>query len=259
MCLAVVALGVHPTYSVVVAANRDEFHARPARAAAWWDDDLLAGRDLAAGGTWLGVTRAGRWALLTNIRDPSRHDPAAPSRGMLVPSVLQSPQPVGVATISTVRHGQAHNGFNLLAGIGEDALWASNRLPSSTRLAGGVHGLSNASLDVPWPKVVHTRDAVRQWAQSGSRHLDPLWQALSDRRTAPDEALPSTGVSVEWERLLSAPFIVGDGYGTRCSTLFTVDREGAARFIERSFDAAGNLVGEVDQRFAVASRPQSAR
>jgi uncharacterized protein with NRDE domain len=251
MCLAVLALDAHPRYRVVVAANRDEYHARPTAAASWWPEGVLAGRDLAAGGTWLGVTRTGRYALLTNVRDPSRHDPSAPSRGSLVPQLLASDAPVLAALDAVRRAGARQNGFNLLAGDAESAGWTSNRAADVRTLSAGVYGLSNATLDSDWPKVRRTKAAVAQWIAAGEDAPEPLLEALGDRTLASDDALPRTGVALEWERLLSAPFIVDARYGTRSSTVLTVDRAGEVRFVERSFDARGEASGEVRERFAL--------
>jgi uncharacterized protein with NRDE domain len=251
VCLAVVALDSHHRYALVVAANRDEFHARPAAPAAWWDAGFLAGRDLAAGGAWLGVSRAGRFAFLTNVREPHRIDRTAPSRGALVPDVLGDGAPIEPALARARLNGARHNGFNLVAGDPGAAAWTSNRAEGVVRLAPGVHGLSNALLDAPWPKVLRTEAAVDAWLATAQDDPEPLFAALGDRAIAADAELPSTGVPLEWERLLSAPFIVSPGYGTRCSTVVTVDREGHARFVERTFDPSGNRSGEVEYRFDV--------
>jgi uncharacterized protein with NRDE domain len=254
MCLAVVAIRAHPRYPLVIAANRDEFHARPTQPAHWWDEGWLAGRDLAAGGTWLGVTRAGRWALLTNVREPARHDPAAPSRGALVTTVLAAPQDAGSAVATTIASATRHNGFNLLAGDGEVAHWGSNRATRPARLASGIHGLSNHLLDTPWPKVSATKSAMAAWcasADAGDRAIESLFATLGDRSTAPDAMLPPTGLLLPRERLVSAPFIVSEDYGTRSSTVMTLDADGNARFVERSFDPAGNAAGEVEIRFRI--------
>jgi len=254
MCLVVVALAAHPRYSLVIAANRDEHHARAALPAHWGDrppyDGMLAGRDLEAGGTWMGVRGDGRWALVTNVREGRGGNTAAPSRGELVPDMLNAPPASALAALG--RKAAAYNGFNLLVGDAESATWVSNRATGMQSLAQGIHGLSNARLDTPWPKLTRTRDAVRAWAGRGGDDLAPLFAALADRTRAADADLPSTGVPLEWERLLSAPFIVGDGYGTRCSTVLAVGRDGSARFVERSFDARGDATGEVAFDFAAA-------
>jgi len=255
MCLAVVAHRAHPSYTLVVAANRDEFHARPAAPAAWGRDGafagILAGRDLLAGGTWLGVRRDGRFALVTNVRDGKPQDPAARSRGEVVPRVLDA-SGVDAAFAALAADGARYNGFNLLAGGVRGAAWMSNRSAATRRIAEGTHGLSNALLDAPWPKIVRTEAALRAWATRGDADHEPILAALADRERAPDDALPSTGVPLEWERLLSSPFIVSERYGTRCSTVFTVDREGRARFHERSFAPDGSTTGDVIETWTLA-------
>ncbi len=256
MCLAVLALAVHPDFPVVIAANRDEFHARPAEPATWGAappfSGILAGRDLEAGGTWLGVRRDGRWALLTNVREGGRNDPAARSRGDLVPAVLNGRPDPARALADLVPARQRYNGFNLLAGTGAVAHWMSNRGHGPAPIAPGVHGLSNAFLDTPWPKLARTTDAVRAWVARGASDTDALFAMLADRAQAPDDALPDTGVPRDRERVLSSPFIVGDDYGTRCSTVLTIDRAGMARFRERTFDIAGTTVVETVEEFRVA-------
>jgi len=249
MCLALLALDAHRSFALVVAANRDEFHARPTAPAHWWEEGMLAGRDLHAGGTWLGVARDGRFALLTNFRDPSRNDGNAPSRGSLIPDVLLHSRDTAAAVQRILDAGARYNGFNLLAGTHARATWGSNRASAIKSLGRGTYGLSNALLDDPWPKVVRTKAALDAWVARGEEDVEPLFEALAQRAVANDAELPQTGVALEWERRLSAPFIVSDTYGTRSSTVFTVDRRGHARFVERSFDATGDVVGQVEERF----------
>ena len=257
MCLALIAFAAHPRYRIVVAANRDEFHARPAAPSAWWNEGFLAGRDLKAGGTWLGINRLGRFALLTNVRDPGRHDPDAPSRGALVPALLSTREPLSAALPAQVQAGAAHNGFNLVAGELDELLWGSNRAAAPRALAPGVYGVSNHLLDTPWPKVERTKAAFRDWCEKDhmsddqSDDLAPVLALLHDVERAPDALLPATGVTLERERMLSAPFIVGADYGTRCSTVLAITPDGDAHWIERSFDARGTATGEVEHRFAV--------
>ncbi len=251
MCLAVVALHAHPRYGIVVAANRDEFHRRPTAAAHWWDEGWFAGRDLLANGTWLGVTRAGRWALLTNVREPARNDPGAPSRGSLVPRLLGSGELLPDCVRAAVASGARHNGFNVLAGDTRSAHWGSNRADLPRALDAGVHGLSNAALDTPWPKLTRTVGAMRGWCACANDDLAGIVALLGDRSRASDIELPATGVPLEWERRLSAPFIVGGEYGTRSSTVLAIDNTGRVNFIERSFDARGNTTGEVRESFAL--------
>ncbi|MEO8508752.1 MAG: NRDE family protein [Betaproteobacteria bacterium] len=253
MCLAVIALAAHPRYALVVATNRDEFHARAAARATWGTAppfiDIVAGRDLAAGGTWLGARRDGRWALVTNVRDGAGNDAGARSRGELVPRVLNAPANPRAAADDVRGSAHRYNGFNLLAGDFHGAIWMSNRGAGPVDMAAGVHGLSNALLDTPWPKLALTRQRVAAWAAAGDADTAPLFAALADRAQAPDALLPSTGVTLDRERLLSSPFIVSDAYGTRCSTVFTIDHDGRARFHERTFDAAGMPSGEVIEAF----------
>ena len=255
MCLAVVAFDAHPAYALVIAANRDEYHDRPAAPAAWGDAppfaDILAGRDLKAGGTWLGVRRDGRWALVTNVRQGGRNDPVARSRGDLVPRVLNAGGTPADAVAAVASAADGYNGFNLLAGDVAGAHWTSNRGDGVRRLAAGVHGLSNALLDTPWPKLVRTMRAVHAWLARSDGDTAALFAALADRARAADDELPDTGVTREWERLLSSPFIVSERYGTRCSTVLTVDRTGRAVFRERTFDASGTPTGETVEAFAV--------
>ena len=260
MCLAVIALDAHPRYAVVIAANRDEFHARAALPAHWWNDagaaDILAGRDLAQGGTWLGVSPQARWAFVTNVREPSRFDARAPSRGKLVPALLRDPRPPVEALEAIVATAQSWNGFNLVAGDATTAAFGSNRNPDVIPLGRGIHGVSNAGLDTPWPKLVRAKAGLAGWIASGDDDLDGLWPVLADRTPAALHELPDTGLALSREHLLSSPFIVSEGYGTRCSTLIALDRDATAHFVERSFDATGAATGEVAFRFKAG---QSAR
>jgi uncharacterized protein with NRDE domain len=245
MCLAVIAWQSHPDYPLVLAANRDEFYARSTRPASWWGQsvELLAGRDEEAGGTWLGIARSGRIALLTNVRAPSERNPHAPSRGTIVVSALQSAAPAGEWLRSQAPKLQAFNGFNLL--VAEAALAArsvprlvyfTNRRRAGPRLlAPGIYGLSNAFLDTPWPKVVR---AVGGFACALARRVDAdaLLALMADRQPVRDSELPSTGVSLDWERALAPIQIRANGYGTRSTTIVTVRRDGVVNFIERSFE-----------------------
>lgn len=255
MCLVVVALSAHPRYPLLIAANRDEFHRRAAAPAHWWDDGWLAGRDLVGGGTWLGIDRRGRWALLTNVREPCRFDPAAPTRGTLVPQLLgadDGPEAVLPATVAP--QGASHNGFNLLAGTGTRAAWGSNRASGVTPLAAGVHGLSNAALDTPWPKLQRAKAALDAWTRDAAAEPDDAFRLLADTTPVADADLPATGVPLEWERRLAPAFIIGSEYGTRSSTVVALDRSGEVTFVERSFDAGGRAVGESRHRFALQPR-----
>jgi len=254
MCLALLALRAHPEHAVVIAANRDEYHARPASPAHWWKEGWLAGRDLLAGGTWLGVTRKGRFALVTNVRRQGSYDAQAPSRGQLVLRFLGSDNPPEESMHAIVSDAHRCNGFNLLGGDTQSAAWGSNRGPASQGLMPAIYGLSNEQLDTPWPKVRRSKKALAQWCESADRNaqsIEALFEILADHTIAPDDELPATGVGIERERMLSAPFIVSATYGTRNSTVITIGYDGKARLVERTFDAAGERTGEVEFRFTL--------
>lgn len=247
MCLIVFAWRSHPEYPLVLAANRDEFYTRRTRAAAWWGHavSVLAGHDEEAGGTWLGITRRGRFAALTNVRAPSERNRHAPSRGTLVLSALQAPETPSDWLAQHASRLSAYNGFNLLVGdigpVDESMIeprldYFSNRNAEPARsLAPGVYGLSNGYLDTPWPKVTR---AVASFACSIASRVDvePLLRLLSNRDLARDAELPSTGVPYEWERALSAIQIRANGYGTRSSTVIIVRNDGLTAFFERTYD-----------------------
>lgn len=239
MCLILVAWRVREDFPLIVAANRDEFHDRPTAPADFWEErpGLLAGRDLKAGGTWLGVTRRGRWAALTNYRDPSAFRPAAPSRGRLVLDYLagRATPPGYLRRIAAAADG--YNGFNLLAGDRRSLCWFSNRGGGGV-LAPGLYGLSNGLLDAPWPKVARGKEGLAALlVQPPAPSPEALLALLADRSLPPDGELPVTGVGLERERVLAPLFIAAPGYGTRSSTVLMVDRSGGVTFVERLFDS----------------------
>jgi len=233
----------------VIAANRDEFHARAASPAHWWDDRMLAGVDLDGGGTWFGVTRVGRWALVTNYREGVARDPDAPSRGGLVTYALAERTPPLACAAAIAADGRRYHGYNLLLGDVAGAAYTSNRASGALALGAGIHGLSNHLLDTPWPKVVQAKQRLHRCLACDRVDIESLFALLADRSQAEAAALPATGIAPQWERLLSSAFIVDARYGTRCSTVFTIDRDGSAHWVERSFDALGRLTGEVAQAF----------
>lgn len=249
MCLILAAWRVHPDYPLVVAANRDEFFARPTAPAAFRpDSDILAGQDLEAGGTWMGVTRRGRFAALTNFRDPSRQRQGAESRGRLVDGFLAGgPSPADYLN-EVHRTAGRYNDFNLLVGDGGTLACYSSVSGEIRSLPPGVYGLSNHLLDSPWPKVVAAKSALASALGTlpDERHLIDL---LRDDTVHPDQALPRTGVRQEWERLLSSAFVRARHYGTRSSAVLLVSRDGLAVFDEQTWLADGQPGGRMRYRF----------
>lgn len=259
MCIAYLAFGAHPDWPLFIAANRDEYHHRPSLAAAPWRDrpDIIGGLDCEAGGTWLGLTRQGRFALLTNYRDPSVLLPQAPSRGKLVADYLTADVPPDDYAASIQRTAQTYNGFNLLLGDLTGARYVSNRAQqdSPQRLAPGRYILSNHLLNTGWPKAVRLRVALDQFPMAQlEQSLTPVFEILKDNTQAIDGLLPATGLTLERERLLSSPFIISPEYGTRCSTVIAVHASGHAIFSEISYDSSGTAVQRHDWPFSVSAR-----
>jgi uncharacterized protein with NRDE domain len=254
MCLIAFAWQVHKRYSLVVAANRDEWRERPTARLHWWGSepdvsdsadklirryrfgldagnrDILAGRDLKDGGTWMGTTGSGRFAAVTNFRDPRNVKPGAPSRGKLVSDFLSSERTATEYADELASQSAAFNGFNLLVGDGASLCFVSNRASSAQVLEPGVYGLSNGLLDEAWPKVEHAKSRLAT-ALPALPDEAALWHLLGDDAAAPDEALPDTGVGLEWERILSPALIKTERYGTRSSAVLWM-REGECSFAE---------------------------
>ncbi|HKA77221.1 MAG TPA: NRDE family protein [Pseudolabrys sp.] len=245
MCLIVFAWQAHPDYPLIVAANRDEWRDRPAAPAAWWKDapDILAGRDLEAGGTWLGVTRSGRFAAITNFRDPSDRKSTAPSRGQLVADFLRGNDSPRDYLDALAPNAARYNGFNLLLADEKSMCFFGSREGEIIDVEPGIHGLSNHLLDEPWPKVEKAKSAlgaILQAKMAGNALQERSFTFLSDTEQAQDKALPDTGVGLEWERVLSPALIVTEKYGTRCSTvLLRGERE--IVFEERTRGVAGEV------------------
>jgi uncharacterized protein with NRDE domain len=250
MCLVLVVWRAHPMYPCLVAANRDEFHARPTARAEWWPDhpEILAGRDLEAGGTWLGITRRGRFAALTNYRDADQRRVGTPSRGALVTSVLESGASVAEGLTYLRDVSANYNGFNLIFSDGERLGIYESVLGAGRELGPGIYGLSNHLLDTPWPKVQNAKTRLEA-ALSGLTDTAPLLELLRDDRPASDTELPRTGVSLEWERLLSSAFVRTPDYGTRCSTIIRFDARGRAYFDEWSWNSVGADIGRTNLQF----------
>lgn len=240
MCLILVAWQAHPRFPLVVAANRDEFHARPSAPAAPWPEDprVTAGRDLEAGGTWLGIREDGRFAAVTNVREPGVPKGSL-SRGHLTRDFLLGDRSPGAFAAGI--DGSLHSGFNLLVADAGELWYRSNRDGAARRLEPGVYGVSNHLLDTPWPKLATARKRFAL-ALAALPALAPCFDILADREIVPDERLPATGVPLEWERLLSAVFVQSEAYGTRASTVLARDRTGAVLFEERRFGPGGERI-----------------
>src|SRR6476646_9539668 len=247
MCLVLMALETHPEYSLIVAANRDEFYDRPTAPAAFWPGapSVVGGRDLKAGGSWLGIDRSGRFAAVTNYRQGQREPTAPRSRGRLVSDFLIGNTNAAEYMETVHRDAGLYNGFNLIVGDAFGFCYYSNQGERPQGLAPGVYGLSNHLLDTPWPKVTTSKGAFDALLRdSGPRLAEDLFSLLADRTRAPEHLLPATGVSSEWERLLSSAFIVSGNYGTRSSTVVLIGRDGKILFIERTFGPQGRPGGE---------------
>ena len=253
MCLILVAYRHHPCYRLIVAANRDEFHERPATAASWWPEraDILGGRDDRGGGTWLAVNRHSAFAAITNLRQ--EHCVTQPrSRGLIINDFLGAQHPPLAFATQLSEAASAYEGFNLLAANTRELVWYSNKIAAPRVLDPGVYGLSNHLLDTPWPKVERMKSAYRNAQQLEDLALrEALFKALASRTTAADAALPDTGVGIAAERLLAPIFIAGDTYGTRCSTVVMVSNTGRVQFTERRFGSIQEFLGEQTFEFEV--------
>ena len=253
MCLLMVAYGQHSDYRLIVAANRDEYYDRPATAAGPWeaDSNILGGRDLQGGGTWLAVNRAGAFAAITNVRMPTRG--AAPrSRGLIVTDYLTKrlTAAASVKLLAESRHD--YEGFNVLVSDARSLAWYSNQTEEPTVLQPDVYGLSNHLLDTPWPKVTRIKaDYLNAQSLTEGELIDALFGSLDNSESAPDKDLPDTGVGLEFERVLAPIFIAGEHYGTRCSTIVLVSYAGQLTFIERRFGPGKTFLGESSFKFEI--------
>ncbi len=252
MCLLLLALDQHPAYKLVLAANRDEYYDRPTAPAHFWKErpDLLAGRDLKAGGTWLGITRTGKLAAITNYRDPAHIREHAPSRGNLVRHFLEMETSAKQYLEDLNREAHRYNGFNLVVGSIDNLFWYSNRGEGIQRLSRNVYGLSNHLLDTRWPKVEKAKKALKDVLGSKEiLHPETLFAILGDRTRPPDDLLPDTGVGMEWERVLAPIFISSPLYGTRSSTVILVDHQARVIFTERTYNSQPDQFQDVTYRF----------
>ncbi|MEN6620491.1 MAG: NRDE family protein [Smithella sp.] len=239
MCLILLAYKVHPSYPLVVAANRDEDYERPSSPAEFWKDapNVLAGRDLRDKGTWLGITREGKFAALTNYRDPAAFKKDAPSRGKLIRNYLRNSSSAAAYIKRVSGNSNEYNGFNIICSDGADLFVYSNRNGALQKLTAGIYGLSNGFLDTPWTKVVSGKKALAAALDKNGAELETaLFALLANRKIAPDNKLPSTGISLERERLLSAVFVDSPGYGTRSSAVLVMAKNGWVKFVEKVFN-----------------------
>ncbi|MTI40535.1 NRDE family protein [Fulvivirga lutimaris] len=240
MCLILFANNAHPKYKLIVAANRDEFYERPTKPADYWEENpnILAGRDLEAGGTWLGITKQGRLSLLTNFRDLQNIKSDAPSRGHLVSDFLKS-NISGQEYLNNIsEEGELYNGFNIICGDWDNLHYYGNYQKGVHKIDAGVHGLSNALLDTHWPKVVKGIDNLKELMKQDKIDPDQLFELLYDDQKAADSQLPNTGVGYEMEKMLSPLFIKSERYGSRCSTVLLVDKNDNVTFIERTYNTS---------------------
>jgi len=237
MCILFVAVNQHKDYPLIIAANRDEFFNRETSESHIWDPEhgIIAGKDLQAGGTWMGINKHGYVASLTNIRDPKRVSANVVTRGELVSHYLQYPESGYRQTLSTNK--SHYNGYNLLFGKWNNLSVYNNHLDQLQHLVDGYYGLSNASLNSPWPKINKGVSKLQDYCQSGhSINPEVLFTLLLDTSPAADEDLPKTGIPIDWERRLSSIFILGDEYGTRSSTVLKVDKQQNVQWYERTYD-----------------------
>lgn len=243
MCLIAFAVQPDERTTLLLAANRDEFHRRPATALNWWaqPEGIAGGRDLEAGGSWLAASRNGRFATVTNSRDAQVSSATLESRGRLVVDFL-------LADTEPLTHvsglgGDRYAGFNLLVATAESVAYASNRGAGPQALAAGVYGLSNATLNTPWPKSERSRRRLGELLGDGEPDDDALFELLGDRERAPIEQVDAAHLPPSMAHRLSSPFIVGDDYGTRCSTIVRLFRSGRIRMTERRYAPDGRITG----------------
>ena len=255
MCLLFFAYECHPSYRLILASNRDEFYHRPTEPAHFWDShpSVLAGRDLEMLGTWMGITRSGRWAALTNFRDPLAQIKDAQTRGGLVSNFLCSNEPTDQYMLEVVNSRTCYNPFNLLVGDSTTLLYFSNQSSSVKVLDPGIYGLSNHLLDTSWPKVQKSKQALAKYLVNRTV-VEPqfLFEMLGDTESAQDNELPNTGISKAREKMLSPVFIEGTEYGTRASTVLLIDRDNHVTFEEKSFIQGKQVGAEIGYSFSIS-------
>ena len=252
MCILFVAVNQHKDYPLIIAANRDEFFKRETAESHLWNSGhgIIAGKDLQAGGTWMGINQQGYLASLTNVRDPKRVCTDAITRGELVTHYLQKPVENYQQILSTSKDN--YNGYNLLFGKWNELTVYNNHLDQIQQLTSGYYGLSNASLNSPWPKINKGVGKLEEYCQDG-HDINPevLFSLLLDKSLAADEDLPQTGIPIDWERRLSSIFILGEEYGTRSSTVLKVDNQQNVTWFERTYDNTATCTSSKSFHFSI--------
>jgi len=244
MCLIFFSYNMHSDFRLILAANRDEFYDRPTKMLDFWEDapDILAGRDMKEMGTWMGITRTGRFAALTNYRDPRSLKPDAPSRGLLVSDFLSGKDSAKQYLERVQALGHEYNGFNLLVGDAENLFYYSNKGTGIRKIFPGFYGISNHLLDTPWPKVEKGKAELAILFARKRIDIQAVFQVMADRTYPRDDMLPDTGAGLEWERILSPLFVSSENYGTRSSSVLLIGRTGETVFAERTHAPAGDVL-----------------
>ncbi|MGA7837531.1 MAG: NRDE family protein [Ignavibacteriaceae bacterium] len=252
MCLLLIANKIHPEFKLIIAANRDEFYNRLAQKATFWRDQqyLLAGKDLEAGGIWMGITKSGRFSAITNYRDFNREiKQNAPTRGNLTTDfLLGNDNPEEYSEKLREKHTE-YNGYNLVYGFINELYYYSNETNLVVKLEPGLYGLSNALLNTPWPKVTESKKYVSELISSGDVSKEKLFEILADKTTADDDQLPDTGIGQEREKALSSNFIETPQYGTRCSTVILINKDDKVNFTERTFEMCSKKFSDINFKF----------
>ncbi len=256
MCLIFLSFNQHPDYPLIIAANRDEFYDRPATPIGLWPDykNVLAGKDLTGGGTWLGVTKSGYFAMLTNYRDMSSIKANAPTRGKLVLDYLAGEFDAATYLKALDASANLYNGYNIILGTLDDPWYYSNQNHELFRLGTGLYGLSNALLDTKWPKVASGKERFKQIIAETALDFEAIFSLMFDKTLAPDDQLPETGIGFEKEKLLSSRFIEMPGYGTRNTTVLVKDKHNNVQVVERTYTSADASTSEVKFDFAINSK-----
>jgi uncharacterized protein with NRDE domain len=238
MCLIFLSLNQHPNYKLIVVANRDEFYHRKTARASFWNDhpEVLGGRDLEAGGTWMGVNRKGKISMITNYRDLANIKLKAPSRGFLVSDFLLENKSGDEYLKQVEKKAKEYNGFNLIVGNANSLWYLSNYKEGIEKIENGFHGLSNHLLDTEWPKVKRGSQKLKPILGESTIEPRQLFELMYDDIIASDSLLPQTGLPLERERALSSMFIKSPDYGSRCSTVVMIDNDNNVSFTERVYD-----------------------